>query len=293
MPVMPTASAPAATTDNNIIIGVISAPPDPKGLVADQPIGLNILLNAPGVDDRYAADPYHFGHQIPAGGRMEVELGGAFLRNGVDNDAEFVPINSNFNLILLAGNPQNALTEIAGDAVDHANYTISDDGDKLLTITPNGGSGSNGLEGTRANEIGIKAIHILATRGSNTGPSPFTNGPAGSEGTTAVRIYDAEDELIESGEASITFRTSVGPQVGAVNFGLVTAPPFNAETISTELVEATNFQRVGPGTRLVNTTRGDSFSTGAPYAPSFYSWQPSRTNRTPINPMSGSPTLVW
>jgi hypothetical protein len=75
---------------------VISAPPDPKGLVADQPIGINILLNAPGVADRYAADPYHFGHQIPAGGRMEVELGGAYLRNGVDNDAEFVPINSNF-----------------------------------------------------------------------------------------------------------------------------------------------------------------------------------------------------
>jgi hypothetical protein len=71
----------------------------------------------------------------------------------------------------------------------------------------------------------------------------------------------------------------------------VTAPPFNAETISTELVEATNFQRVGPGTRLVNTTRGDSFSTGAPYAPLFLLMATIEDQPDPYQPYVGIPNV--
>ena len=275
--------------DDNIVLGIISAPAVASGIVADQPTGINILLNAPGTEDRYYSDPAHFGHQIPAGGWMEIEVGGSFMRNGVDNDAEFVPINANANLILLAGNPQNAIVQAAGPGPQHGNYAIEDDGERTFTIRPNGGDGANGLEGARAQEIGLKVIHILSSPlGSSTGPASFQNGAAATEGTVSIRIYDADGTILESGNASVIFRESVGPQVFPINFGLATPMQFSPE-VETELIETTNFQRVSPGTQLINTQRGETFAAGMPYAPRFLLMAAIEEQPDPFGPMVGIP----
>lgn len=281
----------SAESDENIVIGIISAPATAGGIVAGQPTGINILLNAPTTEDRYFSDPAHFGHQIPAGGWLEVEVGGSFIRNGVDNDAEFVPIEANAHMILLSGNPQNAIVQAAGPGPQHANYAIEDDGDRTFTIRPNGGEGANGLEGDRATEIGLKVIHILSSPlGSSVGPPSFQNGAAGTEGTVAVRIYDADGTILESGTGSITFPASVGRQVNPINFGLATPMQFSPE-VSTELIEATNFQRVSPGTQLINTQREGLFTDNAPYAPRFLLMEAIELQPDPYGPMVGIPNV--
>lgn len=289
---MPVETAEEAdmSSGDNILIGIVNAPTAPNGIVADEPTTINILMNAPGAEDRYVSDPAHFGHQIPAGGWMEIELGGTFVRNGVDNDAEFVPVDSNFNLILLAGNPQNPIVEVAGNGAQHGNYTIEDSGDKIITVRPNGGSGDMGLEGERAQKIGLKTLHILPTRGSNTGPAPFQNGPAGTEGTAAVRIYNAGGEVIEAGTASIEFPESYGRHISPVNFGFGAGLPFSPDVVS-EFVEATNFQHVAPGTQLTNTAQpeGGSFAAGLPYAPRFLLMEAIEEQPDSFSPMIGIP----
>jgi hypothetical protein len=276
----------------NIVIGIVNAPPDANGTMAMEPTGINILLNAQGVEDEYFADPRHFGHQVPAGGRMEIELGGTFERNGVDNDNEFVPFDGNFNLIMLAGLPQVPIAAAAGDGIQHGNYTISDDGSRTITVTPNGGSGPNGIEGSRAAEIGIKTLHFLPRRGSNTGPSPFQNGAAGTEGTVAVRIYDADGLLLESGDGSIAFATSLGRQVAPINFGL--GEPGNLflpDVIHEELVAATSFQIVAPLAQLMGTARGETFADGAPYALRFILHETQEKQPDSFAPTLGIPDV--
>ncbi|MEZ4863685.1 MAG: hypothetical protein R3C14_20355 [Caldilineaceae bacterium] len=280
--------AAMAKPAENIVLGIINAPTTPGGIIADLPTSINVALNAPGVNDQYASDPAAFGHQIPAGGRMELEFGGTFVRNGVDNDAEFVPMNSNATVILVAGNAQSAIAASAGPGPQHGNYTVEDDGDKLITVRPNGGSGDMGLEGERAQKIGFKTIHVTPTFGSTAGPAPLQNGPSGSEGTIAVRIYNADGELLESGQATLEFPTTLGPQVAPINLGYVTPMQFSPDVI-TEFVEATNFQHVAPGTQLVNSTRGESFSAGLPYAPRFLLMDAMEKQPDFFGPMMGIP----
>lgn len=287
----PAGSASAAVeTDDNILLGIINAPTTPGGIIVDLPTSINILMNAPGTEDQYFSDPAAFGHQIPAGGRMEIEFGGSYIRNGVDNDAEFVPMNSNTTVILLAGNPQNAIAASAGDGPQHGNYTVEDDGDKLITVRPNGGSGDMGLEGERAQKIGMKGIHITPTFGAPAGPAPLQNGPAGSEGTIAVRIYNAAGEMLESGQATLEFPTTLGPQVSPINLGFVTPMQFSPDVI-TEFVEATNFQHVAPGTQLGNSTKGETFSTGQPYALRFLLMDAMEKQPDVFGPMIGLPDV--
>ncbi len=227
------------------------------------------VLAVEDVAPNLAMDPEHFGYQIPAGGHMEVELGGSFARNGVDNGKVFRAINSNANFVLVTGLPQAPITAPAGEGVQHGNYTISDDGNKIITVTPNGGKGKNGLEQQRAKKIGIKIVHIRPRPGTDESTSAFTNGPAGTIGTMDVRIYNSHGKLIKSGSASVTFPASGGQVVGATNVGLATSGQGRPATVTTELVESVNFQHVAPGTELVNTVKGASFSEGAPYAPRF------------------------
>jgi len=253
----------------NIVRAIVSPPVVSNGTIAGEPtevIGVLAVKDAP---PNLAMDPDNHGYQIPAGGRMEVELGGTFERNGVDNGKVFRSINSNANFVLVTGLPQAPITVPAGDGVQHGNYTISDDGDKIVTVTPNGGKGKNGLEQKRAKKIGVKVVHIRPRPGTDESTSPFTNGPAGTIGTMDVRIYNAKDKLIESGSASLTFPASVGQVVGPTNVGLATGGQGRPTTTTTELIESVNFQHVAPGTVLSNTVKGATFSETAPYAPRF------------------------
>jgi len=253
----------------NIVRALVSPPVVSNGTIAGEPTEVIGVLAVKEVPPNLAMDPENFGYQIKAGGRMEVELGGSFERNGVDNAKAFRAISSNANFVLVTGLPQAPITAPAGDGVQHGNYTISDDGNKIITVTPNGGKGRNGLDQKRAKKIGVKVVHIRPRPGTDESTSAFTNGPAGTIGTMEVRIYKANGKLAESGSASVTFPASGGQVVGVTNVGLATGGQGSPATITTELVESVHFQHVAPGTELVNTVKGATFSDGAPYAPRF------------------------
>jgi len=256
-------------SDFNLISRIVSAPVVANGIVAGEPTEINALLKSRDVNKRFVSDPQYFGHQIPAGGRLEFELGGSFERNGVDNDKAFTAITSNAYFIIVTGLPQNPIVMSAGDGVQHGNYTIEDDGDKIISIVPNGGSGANGLEQERAASIGIKVVHLRPMPNSNAGPSAFTNGAAGTKGTVAIRIYDADGNIVEQGSRSLVFPVSVGRQVSVTNAGLATGGQGNPNTVTAELVESVNFQHVAPDSLLINTSRSGAFSDNRPYAPRF------------------------
>ena len=256
---------------DNIVRAIVSPPVVSNGTIAGEPTEIIGVLT-PSDDDvapNLALDPENFGRQIPAGGRMEVELGGSFERNGVDNTKAFVPIASNANFVLVTGLPQMPITAPQGDGVQHGNYTISDDGAKIITVTPNGGKGAKGLEQERAKKIGVKVVHVRPRPGTDESTSAFTNGPAGTIGTLEVRIYNAKNKLLNQGSASLTFPAAVGRVVGPTNVGLATGGQGSPATVTAELIESVNFQHVETGAMLTNTVRTTSFSDGAPYAPRF------------------------
>jgi hypothetical protein len=257
--------------DDNIVTSVVAPPVVANGTIAGEPTEFVAFLNAPGAPKKLALDPSNFGHQIPAGGRLELELGGTFERNGVDNGLPFVPVAPTANFLLVTGLPQAPIVHAAGAGVQHGNYSVIDSGGKLLTLVPNGGSGDNGLENDRANTIGFKVVHLRPNPNTGSGPAPFTNGPAGSKGTVTIRIFDADGNLIESGKKSVRFPDSLGRIVGITNAGLATGGQGSPATIDVETVESVTFQHVAPNTALANTVRpaGQPFSAGAPYAPRF------------------------
>ncbi len=252
----------------NIVAGIISAPVVMNGTVANEPTEFNLIFNAQGKGLENALDPELFGFQIPAGGRMEIELSDEFTRNSrinsVTGATEAVPVNAGANIILTIG-PQNPILFAAGAAVAHGNWRVSDDGDHLITITPNAGNGDNGLENARANETGMKVIHIRPNP-RNKDNTPFINGNAGETGKVMVRIYDAENKLTHSGYGNVKFKPDVGRQLHNTNAGLRTTP---ADSPAVETIELIDFQRVKPNTALTNAQKHTPFSAGYPYAPRF------------------------
>lgn len=253
---------------DNIVAGIISAPVVMNGLVANEPTEFNLIFNAQGAGLKGSLDPTLFGYQIPAGGRMEVELSEEFKRNTRINSetgkSEPVPINPNANIILTTG-PQNPIIFAAGTTVARGNWSVSDNGQNLITITPNGGSGDNGLENARANEIGMKVIHVRPNPRTVNG-TPFINGDVGDEGEVEVRIYNSTNVLVAEGEGEVKFRARIGRQVHNTNDGLRTTP---GGSPAVETIELIDFQRVSPNVELTNTTETSPFSAGYPYAPRF------------------------
>lgn len=274
----------AIADDDNIIVDIINAPVVSNGLVANAPTEFNAILTAKQADDpAFSLDPELFGHQIPSGGRMEIQLTGAFT---IDAGLEADPSGflTNGHVILTTG-PQNPIHGNTGDSVQLANWTATlqpnaPSGGHIITITPDGGSGKNGLEGDRAKKIGVKVAHVRP----RAGVSPFTNGPAGSVGTVAVRIYSAKGKLRKAGVGDIIFRTKddVGPQVAITNNGVRTGGA-GAPQPTMEVNENTNFQRVATNTVLQNTTRlpgTTTFSQSQPYAPRFILFQAAAAGET-------------
>ena len=260
-------------TGQNIISKVVSAPVVGNGLVADEPFEINIIFK-PGLD------PSRFGQQIPAGGRMEIELGGSITRT-----ADVPVLAPNANVVLTTG-PQNPIVSTAGAGTQHGNWSLTDDGDRLITITPNGGAGDNGLENSRASEIGFKVAHIRPNPRTG-GPAPYMNGPAGSFGSIKVRVYNANGDVVDSGRKYVRFRSSVGRQVHLTNGGLTTGSQGSPNTTTAELVESTLYQRVAPGTALTNTSKVVPFSAGAPYAPRFLMFEDVNVSGTSFIPQAG------
>jgi len=126
-----------AEVKTNIITAVVSAPVVANGLLAGHPTEFNILLNAGEMPSGQALDAHNFGHQIPAGGWLELELSGAFIRNNnASGDPMVSPILANRNIILTTG-PQSPIVAGAGAGVQHGNWRVEDDSANLIKIIPN------------------------------------------------------------------------------------------------------------------------------------------------------------
>jgi len=73
----------AGDSDDNIARAIVGPPVVSNGLIAGESTELTGVLVVEDVMPSLAMDPENKGFQIPAGGHMEVELGGSFERNGV------------------------------------------------------------------------------------------------------------------------------------------------------------------------------------------------------------------
>lgn len=238
----------------NIVTAIVSAPVVTNGLVAGEPTEINILLNAPLVDDDVAFDSENFGHQIPAGGWMDVTLNGGFVHN------QGSPVKTGASFILTTG-PQNPIKP-PGSCISCGNWSITDDGAGTITVIPGGGHGYNGLEGQRAKEIGFKVIHIRPSKPRSIATSPYVNGLEGSVGTVSVTIYKADGSVHEWGYGDVVIPGSVGTQIH------LTAGPVRDDS---SVNSNSNFQHVAPNAVLDDTGLPASgvFGDGGPYAPMF------------------------
>ena len=238
----------------NIVTAIISAPVVTNGLVAGEPTEINILLNAPLVDDEVAFDTENFGHQIPSGGWMDVTLSGGFIHNPVS------PVKTGASFILTTS-PQNPIKP-PGGCISCGNWSVTDDGFGTITVIPGGGHGYNGLEGQRAKKVGFKVIHIRPSTPRSLATSPYINGPAGSVGTVSVTIYKSDGSIHESGYGDVVIPGSVGPQIH-----LTAGPVRDDNSVNSN----SNFQHVAPNSVLDDTALPGSgiFGDGGPYAPMF------------------------
>lgn len=275
-------NAPATLARGNIVTDVVSAPVVGNGIVAGEPTEFNIFLSSDEARKQLAFDAGFFGHLIPAGGRMEVELGGDFQPN-----PQFIgPLQANANIILTTGHPQNPIVATAGTGVQHGNWAAALNG-RIITITPQGGSGANGLENARAEQIGFKVIHLRPGAPRDLTGTPFLNGGPGEVGKIKVRIYDADGDIVERGRGNVVFRASVGRQVHVTNVGLATPAQGSSATVSAALVESSNFQHVAAGSLLTGTTMGD-----VPYAPRFLLFEALGATGVSFIPMPGIPDVT-
>eukprot|EP01006_Ploeotia_vitrea_P028876 TRINITY_DN61513_c0_g1_i1.p2 TRINITY_DN61513_c0_g1~~TRINITY_DN61513_c0_g1_i1.p2 ORF type:complete len:406 (-),score=60.74 TRINITY_DN61513_c0_g1_i1:1630-2820(-) len=245
-------------TGHGLIKTLLSAPVINNAWIGSGPTEFVIALRIPNVADGMERDPYVAGIQIPSGGALRVRLGGTYQRNGVDNSNPFAPISTNREAVLGVWQA-GPLRTGNGPNVDNADYTIEDSGDHTFTFRPNSGV----LQGERAQQIGIKFIHLRPT--VTTGAAPFQNGAVGTTGLVELWLLDSNDDIVDYGFAYHKFVATQLPQVYVTNKGIAQA------AATPETRESISFQRVPAGAELVRTTVTDSkvFSDGAPYAPRF------------------------
>lgn len=192
---------------HGIVSKIVNAPLTATGTVKGARIGINVYLqksSAPGIE---FMDPKIRGYGIPAGGRLEVELGGGFER------IFDVPL-SQAAIMLVTGAPQQGLP---GKKVG---YTVSEGAnDRTFVFKP---TSINGLlaqfllspaPGSKMDPIrnkGIKVLHIGFLK------TAFVN--KGGKGTVTVRFIDANGKVTGQGTGSIRFLKSPVPQILPTNF---------------------------------------------------------------------------
>lgn len=273
----------------NIITGVTSSPLVSNGLIAGAPTNIAIQLSSPAQrNPALALNPAYIGHQIPAGGRLEIELGGTFIRNGTGTSSQpFVDVNSNATVVLGTGLEKNYIVANKGLGVQHGNYSIVDNGANIIKITPLAGTKANGLENPRANQIGIKTIYLQPNATGNL--APYNNGPVDTQGTVTVRIFNALKNVIKEGSFTVKFSNAAtsSPHIRLNNDGHITLRQTDITTISTELVESLDFQTVEPSSALLTKVASSPLSTNAPYALQFLIIDAANKQPDPFAPMKG------
>ncbi len=192
---------------HGIVSKIVNAPLTATGTVKGARIGINVYLqnsSAPGIE---FMDPKVEGYGIPAGGRLEVEMGGGFER--IFN----VPLVQSA-IMLVTGAPQQGLP---GKKVG---YKVSEgNNDNTFVFTPTGEKGMpaamvmSPAPGSKMDPIrntGIKVLHIGFLE------TAFLN--KGDKGTVTVRFIDAKGKVTSQGTGSVRFLSTPVPQILPTNF---------------------------------------------------------------------------
>jgi hypothetical protein len=192
---------------DGIVSAVVNSPLGSSGLVRDARAGVNIWLQSDAAPGLEFMDPTVVGYGIPAGGRVEIEMGDGFERDG---SLTF----SQKTLMVVTGTPQQGMP---GKAVG---YAISEGKTpNTIVITPTKPEGlpaealmspAPGAKGDPIPQRGIKVFHIGLLE------NPFVN--RGESGTISVRIFDGSGALVHEGSATVDFLASSVPQIQPNNF---------------------------------------------------------------------------
>jgi len=216
LPLTGTASA------HGIVNSIVNAPLAAAGTVRDGRVGINVYLQGASAPGPAFMDPKVPGYGIPAGGRLEIEMGEGFER-------DWEVALSQAAIMLVTGTPQQGLP---GEKVG---YTVeAGDNDNTFRITPTTESGLSAdklmspAPGAKLDPIpqrGIKVIHIGFQQ------SAFFN--RGSRGEVHVRFVDGSGKAVHQGTGTIAFLGAPVAQVLPTNF--------------TDKRRNHNWQRVQPG----------------------------------------------
>lgn len=190
-----------------IVSKIVNSPLSASGLVRGAHAGINVYLQSDEAPGPAFMDPRVIGYGIPAGGRIEIEMGGGFQRIGA------IPLTQK-TIMVVTGAPQQGMPGIkVGYAVEQGAkpniYVIAptwEDGlaaDELMSPAP-------GAMGDPVRQRGIKVFHIGFLQ------SAFIN--RGASGSVAVRIIDGDGKTVASGAAEIDFIDAPVPQVQPNNF---------------------------------------------------------------------------
>lgn len=198
--------AGAASADG-IVAKVVNSPLNAAGLVKGGDAALNIYLQRPDARGIDFFNPHVPGYGIPAGGRIEVELGGGFTRNAG------VPLGLN-SVHMVSGTPQHGLSSKKYGYLARAGandniyivYAKSKDGIPAEKLLPR----ASIARLDKVPNSGLKVFHM------GLGAVAFTN--QGDKGLVSVRIIDGDGRLLGSGTAEVDFWDTPRAQIHPNNF---------------------------------------------------------------------------
>ena len=192
---------------DGIVATVVNSPLSAAGTVRGAHAGINIYLQSNQAKGIEFFDPKVPGYGIPAGGRIEIEMGKGFER---DWD---VPL-SQAAIMLVSGAPQQGLP---GKAVG---YTVSEGKNEntfaIKAKSPNGlpaamiKSPAPGSKMDKVPNRGIKVFHVGFLQ------SAFLN--KGKEGTINVRFIDGKSKVQAKGSYTVNFLDKPRPHILPTNF---------------------------------------------------------------------------
>lgn len=200
-------TAPLPAAADGMVSTIVNAPLSATGTVKNARVGINVYLQTDAAQGAAFMDPNVIGYGIPAGGRMEIEMGG-------DYERDWAVGLSQASIMLVTGTPQQGLP---GAKVG---YEVSEgDEPNIFVITPTNDTGmvadtlmtpAPGAKGDPVRQRGLKVIHIGFQQ------SAFLN--SGENGAVTVRILDANGDVASQGTGSIDFIDQPVAQILPTNF---------------------------------------------------------------------------
>jgi hypothetical protein len=192
---------------DGIVAKVVNSPLNAAGLVKGGYAALNIYLQRPDARGIDFFNPHVPGYGIPAGGRIEVELGGGFKRN-TDVKLGLSSVH------MVSGTPQHGLSPkkygyLARPGANDNIYIVtaaSKDGIAASRLLPR----ASVAKLDPVMNSGLKVFHM------GLGAVAFTN--QGEKGSVSVRIIDGDGRLLGSGTAEVDFWDAPRAQIHPNNF---------------------------------------------------------------------------